>query len=101
MHVWMADSSCPITMTPLDEIDLPVIFCAAPEMPYEASALARWLVVRRVVPHTNTPCEWSITVAEIITPLPGCRSPKRAMDTMLRIVPVRLTFHFTCDNYVI
>lgn len=63
------EKTCPITLAHLKEIKCPVAFRDAPLQPYEASALAEWLSVRRTNPLTNLPCYWDKSPFEVLVPL--------------------------------
>ena len=52
----LPDAVCPITQTPFVELELPVGFRKYPSVPYECTALAKWLRIAGVIPHTNEPC---------------------------------------------
>jgi hypothetical protein len=91
------DTVCPITFKPLDEITDPVVFICHPSQPYEAEALAQWLSVRTIVPHSNESCTWLRTPAEIISPLAGhCLHPATAMSYFreLRVSAFPEVFYF-------
>ena len=72
------DARCPVTLAALSELELAVAFRAHPNVPYEALALAQWLSRRRLVPHTNMPCDWRVSPTEIIASLDCCSRPAAA-----------------------
>lgn len=65
----LQDRVCCITFKSYEDIRNPVAFKNALDHPYEADALAAWLQVKRIVPHSNLPCEWQKTPMEILEPL--------------------------------
>lgn len=72
------DALCPITHTPLNELELAVAFHGS-TVPYECRALVEWLNVRKVNPMTNQRVGWRYNGLEIIGPLnPWCRDPVEA-----------------------
>ena len=76
------DSICPITHTPLNEIELAVAFRKNPIHPYECRALV--LNTRRRDPITNLYVRWPYNGLEIIGPIDHwCRNPAEAAE-MLR-----------------
>jgi hypothetical protein len=60
---------CPITFIPFTDLECPVVFKNDPVHPYEASALAHWLSIRQIIPHSNTECDWEKSPLEIISPV--------------------------------
>lgn len=85
-YTGLPDAVCPITFKPLSDIILPVVFRHDPRQPYEAEALAEWLVIRPIIPHSNIPCEWMKSPAEIVAPITGtCLEPRQAMTFFHRI----------------
>jgi hypothetical protein len=78
-----SDAHCPITYTPLADLELGVAFRSSPTLPYECKALLQWLAVRRVEPLTNLPVQWKRCPLEIIGPLEGwCRDSRAAIKLL-------------------
>ena len=78
------DAICPITHTPLGELELAVAFRKNPIHPYECRALVQWLQVRRKDPMTNLEVRWPYSGLEIIGPINHwCHNPAEAA-TILR-----------------
>ncbi len=63
------EAACPITLTLFKDLVCPFAFRTAPHQPYEATALAEWLSVRKTNPLTNMPCTWNESPFEILAPL--------------------------------
>ena len=64
------DAVCPITLAPLHEMELPVVFVSHPAQPYEADALAQWLHCCQIVPHSGLPASWQTTpLGDLVMPL--------------------------------
>ena len=85
------DAACPITLAPVQDIELPVAFRNNTQQPYEAAALAKWLEHRHTDPVTNMPVEWTRDALEIIAPLSNwCRDPgaARAVIAQKTAMPV-------------
>jgi hypothetical protein len=79
------EAVCPITLTPFKDIVCPFAFRTSPHQPYEATALAKWLSVRRTNPLTNMPCTWNESPFEILAPLTDCQEgAAAAMQSFLQ-----------------
>lgn len=77
------DAVCPITHTPLDELELAVAFHSNPIHPYECRALVHWLTVRRRDPMTNLCVGWAYSGLEIIGPIDRwCQDPAKAAQIL-------------------
>ena len=70
---------CPITHTPLAELELAVAFRELPQVPFECHDIVRWLHKTKINPVTNQEVTWQSSCLELIGPLDRwCRDPQQA-----------------------
>ena len=96
------DATCPITLIPLDELELAVAFRSNPIHPYECRTLVKWLNMRRRDPMTNFYVRWPYSGLEIVGPIDGwCRNPAQAAEILrdeLKGKQSLLIRETTCDD---
>ncbi len=82
-YIGAVDAVCPITLIPLNELELAVTFRQNPIHPYECRALVYWLNVLRRDPMTNLRVHWPYSGLEIIGPIDDwCRNPAAAQEIL-------------------